>query len=75
MLIEHLPSAGWAEVATKRDLDQLRRDLEHQGALFDVKLQALEGSIVSKLTFRMMLVNAASTFTVAGVAFAAARLV
>lgn len=28
MLMEHLPPVGWADVATKRDLDPLRAELE-----------------------------------------------
>jgi len=29
-LMEHLPPVGWADVATKRDLDQLGSTLEHK---------------------------------------------
>lgn len=30
-LMEHLPPVGWADVATKRDLDALRLDIDAMG--------------------------------------------
>lgn len=74
-LMEHLPPVGWADVATKRDLDAL-----------DLKLDALENRLLATFrsemssmqrTFILALVASVSgsTLTAAGLAFAAARLV
>ena len=77
-LMEHLPPTGWSEVATKRDLDQLRtlttHDLERTGD----QLRAEFYKAISEQTRTIVFANIAtaigSTLTVGGLAFAAARL-
>jgi hypothetical protein len=67
-LMSLLPSVGWADVATKQDLVQLEQRLD---AGFEAKLSRLE----SKMFRTILIANSASLLTMAGLAFAAARLI
>ncbi len=77
--MEHLPPVGWADVATKRDLDQLsvatKRDLES----LEYKLRAAFREELLHQTRTFILAMWTSVLTavlaVGGLSFAAARLV
>ena len=77
-LIEHLPPVGWADVATKRDLDHLADVTRLE---FERAIEELRGDVHKALSeqtrtvvLTAVLANAGAVIAVAGVAFAAARL-
>jgi hypothetical protein len=74
--MSYLPPVGWADVATKHDLDYIRRDISDLRR----ELDGLRGEVAQLRTDSaaqvrtFMLATAASVLTIASLAFAAARL-
>jgi hypothetical protein len=88
-LMEHLPPTGWAEVATKRDLDQLRAitkaDLDHHAELTRHEIERVGDRLHAELhkalaeqtrtvVLTAAVANVGAVLAVGGLAFAAARL-
>jgi len=85
MLMEYFPPLGWAEMATRQDMNGVRDELRGEMALVRTELRGeielvrselrgeiarSERRIISTLVFAMLASNA----TLAGLAFGAARL-
>jgi hypothetical protein len=48
-LMEHLPPVGWADVATKRDLDTIRLEMRNLAAGLRAEMADLRGEVRSEI--------------------------
>jgi hypothetical protein len=74
-LMEHQPPVGWADVATKRDLDQTATLLRTEMTALEYRIMAGFHQELAANMRTLYLAMSASMATIASLAFAAARLI
>ena len=84
-LMEMMPPVGWADVATKRDLDAIEQRMDLRFEALDHKLDGFKhellatfrGELLTTVTAQtrtLVLANLGAVLTTAAVAFSAAKL-
>ncbi len=77
-LMEYLPPVGWADVATKRDLDALailtKRDLDGLEQRLRADFRSEINAAITSQTRTLMFTVLGSNLTMAGIAFTAGLL-
>jgi hypothetical protein len=74
ILMEHLPPVGWADVATKRDLDALGAVLRQSMETMEQRILATTRADLLQQTRTLLVAFLGFGLSISGLAFAAARL-
>jgi hypothetical protein len=80
-LMEMMPPVGWADVATKRDLDALEERMDLRFAAMEHKLMAgfraellAQSNVITAQTRTLLIANVGTVVSLAALAFAVGKL-